>query len=89
MAMARARAFLDGVFGNAPALGRALAREPAQLRKVAEQGPGAAFASVLAEISDAAGLERPPWSRPTAAGRQTAGVAHRGARRHRRRLVAG
>ena len=51
----RARAFLDGVFGNAPALGRALAREPAQLRLVAEQGPGAAFASALDEIAGAAG----------------------------------
>ena len=51
----RACDFLDGVFGNAPALGRALAREPAQLRLVAEQGPGAAFASALDEISDAAG----------------------------------
>ncbi len=51
----QARAFLDGVFGNAPALGRALVREPAQLREVAEQGPNAAFASALAEISDAAG----------------------------------
>ena len=51
----RARAFLDGVFGNAPALGRALAREPAQLRLVAEQGPGAAFASTLDEIAGAAG----------------------------------
>ena len=47
--------FLDGVFGNAPALGRALTREPAQLREVAEQGPGAAFAGVLDEISAAAG----------------------------------
>ena len=52
----RARAFLDGVFGNAPALGRALAREPAQLRLMAEQGPNAAFASVLDEISAAADL---------------------------------
>ena len=51
----RSRAFLDGVFGNAPALGRALAREPAQLRLVAEQGPGAAFAGALDEITDAAG----------------------------------
>jgi len=51
----RARAFLEGVFGNAPALGRALAREPAQLRLVAEQGPGAAFASALDEIASAAG----------------------------------
>ena len=51
----RARAFLEGVFGNAPALGRALAREPAQLRLVAEQGPGAAFASALDEIAGAAG----------------------------------
>ncbi len=51
----RARAFLDGVFGNAPALGRALVREPAQLRLVAEQGPNVAFASALDEISDAAG----------------------------------
>ena len=51
----RARAFLEGVFGNAPALGRALAREPAQLRLVAEKGPGAAFASALDEIAGAAG----------------------------------
>ena len=50
----RARAFLDGVFGNAPALGQALAREPAQLRLVAEQGPGAAFAGALDEIAGAA-----------------------------------
>ena len=50
-----ARAFLEGVFGNAPALGRALAREPAQLRLVAEQGPDAAFASALDEIAGAAG----------------------------------
>ena len=52
----RACAFLDGVFGNAPALGRALVREPAQLRLVAEQGPGVAFARVLDEIAEAAGL---------------------------------
>ena len=51
----RARAFLEGVFGNAPALGRALAREPAQLRLVAEQGPGAAFAGALDEIANVAG----------------------------------
>ena len=51
----RACDFLDGVFGNAPALRRALIREPAQLREVAEQGPGAAFASALNEISAAAG----------------------------------
>ena len=51
----RACDFLDGVFGNATALGRALIREPAQLREVAEQGPGAAFAGALDEISDAAG----------------------------------
>ena len=51
----RARAFLDDVFGNAPALGRALTREPAQLREMAEQGPNAAFAGALGEISDAAG----------------------------------
>ena len=50
----RASAFLDGVFGNAPALGCALIREPAQLREVAEQGPNAAFAGALADISDAA-----------------------------------
>ena len=50
-----ARAFLDGVFGNVPALGRALIRKPAQLREVAEQGPSAAFASALDEIADAAG----------------------------------
>ncbi|MDD9982677.1 MAG: glutamine-synthetase adenylyltransferase, partial [Gammaproteobacteria bacterium] len=50
----RACAFLDGVFGNAPALGRALAREPAQLREVAEHGPDAAFENVLDEIAAAA-----------------------------------
>ena len=50
----RACDFLDGVFGNAPALGRALVREPTQLREAAEQGPNAAFASALDEISDAA-----------------------------------
>ena len=47
-------AFLDGVFGNAPTLGRALAREPGQLRLVAEQGPDAAFERALSEISGAA-----------------------------------
>ena len=52
----RACDFLDGVFGNAPALGRALGREPAQLREVAEQGPGAAFASALDEISTASAI---------------------------------
>ena len=52
----RASAFLDGVFGNAPALGRALIREPAQLREVAEQGPNTAFASALDEISAAAAI---------------------------------
>ena len=52
----RASVFLDGVFGNAPALGRALVREPAQLRLVAEQGPNAAFAGALDEVSAAAGL---------------------------------
>ena len=51
----RACAFLDGVFGNAPALGRALAREPTQLRLVAEQGSDAAFERALGEISSAAG----------------------------------
>ena len=52
----RASVFLDGVFGNAPAFGRALVREPAQLRLVAEQGPNAAFAGALDEVSAAAGL---------------------------------
>ena len=47
----RASAFMDGVFGNGPALGRWLAREPAQLRAVAELGPNAAFANALEEIS--------------------------------------
>ncbi len=42
---------MDGVFGNGPALGRWLAREPAQLRAVAELGPNAAFANALEEIS--------------------------------------
>ena len=50
----RASAFMDGVFGNSPALGRWLAREPAQLRMVAEHGPNAAFASALEEISGVA-----------------------------------
>ena len=50
----RASAFMDGVFGNSPALGRWLAREPAQLRMVAERGPNAAFASALEEISGVA-----------------------------------
>ena len=49
----RAAGFLDGVFGNGPALGRWLAREPAQLRTVAEQGPNAAFANALEEIAGA------------------------------------
>ena len=47
----RASAFMDGVFGNSPALGRWLAREPAQLRTAAEHGPNAAFANALEEIS--------------------------------------
>ena len=47
----RASAFMDGVFGNGPALGRWLAREPAQLRAVAELGPNAAFANTLEEIA--------------------------------------
>ena len=47
-------AFLDGVFGNALTLGRALAREPGQLRLVAEQGPDAAFERALSEILSAA-----------------------------------
>ena len=51
----RACDFLDGVFGNAPALGRALIRELSQLREVAEQGPDATFAGALDEISEAAG----------------------------------
>ena len=50
----RARAFLDGLFGISPALGRALAREPAQLRIVAEHGPDAAFDDALEETSSAA-----------------------------------
>ena len=54
----RAAGFLEGVFGNGPALGRWLAREPAQLRTVAEQGPNAAFANALEEISGAA-VHRP------------------------------
>ena len=50
----RADAFLDGVFCNGLALGRALVREPAQLRTMAERGPDAAFESTLSEISGAA-----------------------------------
>ena len=46
--------FLDGIFGNGPALGRALTREPAQLRLVAEGGPDSAFESALNEIANAA-----------------------------------
>ena len=49
----RACGFLDGVFGNGPALGRWLAREPTQLRVMAEQGPNAAFANAIEEISGA------------------------------------
>ena len=45
----RACDFLDGIFGNAPALGRALMREPAQLRMVAEHGPDDAFECALDE----------------------------------------
>ena len=51
----RACTFLDGVFGNSPALGRALSREPAQLRIMAERGADAAFEAALDEVSDAAG----------------------------------
>ena len=47
----RSRDFLDGLFGSSPALGRALAREPGQLRIVAERGLDAAFGSALAGIS--------------------------------------
>ena len=50
----RASGFLDGIFGNGPALGRALTREPAQLRIVAEQGPNAAFENALEGTSSAA-----------------------------------
>ena len=50
----RAGGFLDGVFGNSPVVGRALAREPAQLRLVAERGPNAAFGDALEEIASAA-----------------------------------
>ena len=50
----RVSGYLDGVFGNSPALSRALAREPAQLRKVAEHGPDAAFENALEEMSSAA-----------------------------------
>ena len=46
----RASSFLDGMFANAPALGRALTREPSQLRAMAERGPDAAFESALDEI---------------------------------------
>ena len=48
------RAFLDGVLGDGPALGRMLSREPAQLRVMAERGPDAAFQTVLDELSGAA-----------------------------------
>ena len=51
----RACGFLNGIFGNSPALGRALARTPAQLRLVAEHGPDAAFKQALEEMSNAAG----------------------------------
>ncbi len=47
----RARAFLDGVFGNSPHLGQSLAREPALLRMMAERGPAAAFESALDDAS--------------------------------------
>ena len=57
-----ASAFMDGVFGNSPALGRWLAREPAQLRMVAERGPNAAFANALEEIS---GIAHRPDGRRT------------------------
>ena len=50
----RACGFLDGIFGNAPALGRALTREPAQLRVVAEHGPDDAVERALDELSIAA-----------------------------------
>ena len=44
----RACGFLDGLFGNGPALGRWLAREPTQLRAMAsELGPNAAFANAI------------------------------------------
>ena len=46
--------FLDSIFGNGPALGRALTREPVQLRLVAEGGPDSAFESALDEIANAA-----------------------------------
>ena len=46
--------FLASIFGNGPALGRALTREPVQLRLVAEGGPDSAFESALDEIANAA-----------------------------------
>ena len=51
----RACGFLDGILGNAPALGRSMAQEPAQLRSMAEHGPEAAFGSALDAIASAAG----------------------------------
>ena len=47
----RSAGFLDGVFGNSPALGRMAAREPAQIRIMAERGPDAAFDSALDEMA--------------------------------------
>ena len=45
---------LDGLFGNAPALGGTLVREPAQFLMMAEHGPDAALENALDEISNAA-----------------------------------
>ena len=54
VAAPRACAFLDGVFGNCPALGRALLGDPARLRIVAEKGPDAAFEDALDEVGHSA-----------------------------------